>query len=146
MPAKSKAQLRFLFAAEARGELPKGTAREWAHATPNIKKLPERLHKPKKDSDKDRKKSREKAARLMKMASVALSLRKQTLLAKQAMVAARLIESGVHPLASLSRAGFTGDSVIKMASAARLMPLIDVRRGPQYLLLSGLKELLSSSM
>lgn len=36
-----------MFAAEARGELPKGTAREWAHATPDIKKLPERVRKKK---------------------------------------------------------------------------------------------------
>lgn len=43
MPFKSKAQQRWMFAAESRGELPKGTAREWAHHTPNIKKLPERI-------------------------------------------------------------------------------------------------------
>lgn len=42
MPFKSKAQQRFMFAAEARGELPKGKALEWAHETKNIKKLPER--------------------------------------------------------------------------------------------------------
>lgn len=41
MPFKSKAQQRFMFAAEARGELPKGKALEWAHETKNIKKLPE---------------------------------------------------------------------------------------------------------
>ena len=42
MPFKSKAQQRFMFAAESRGELPKGKALEWAHETKNIKKLPER--------------------------------------------------------------------------------------------------------
>jgi hypothetical protein len=41
MPFKSKAQQRFMFAAEARGELPKGKALEWAHETKNIKNLPE---------------------------------------------------------------------------------------------------------
>lgn len=47
MPFKSKAQQRWMFAAEARGELPKGTAREWADHTPNIKDLPERIKKKK---------------------------------------------------------------------------------------------------
>jgi hypothetical protein len=42
MPFKSKAQQRYMFAAEARGELPKGTAERWAHETPDIKKLPEK--------------------------------------------------------------------------------------------------------
>lgn len=45
MPFRSKAQQRFMFAAEARGEIPKGTAKRWAEETPNIKKLPERVHK-----------------------------------------------------------------------------------------------------
>jgi len=42
VPFKSKAQQRFMFAAEARGELPKGKALEWAHETKNIKKLLEK--------------------------------------------------------------------------------------------------------
>ena len=42
MPFKSKAQQRFMFAAEDRGEVPKGTAKRWAHETPNIKRLPEK--------------------------------------------------------------------------------------------------------
>jgi hypothetical protein len=42
MPFKSKAQQRFMFAAEERGEIPKGTAKRWADHTPNIKKLPEK--------------------------------------------------------------------------------------------------------
>jgi len=41
MPFKSKAQQRWMFAAEERGEVPKGTAKRWADHTPNIKKLPE---------------------------------------------------------------------------------------------------------
>jgi hypothetical protein len=45
MPFKSKAQQRFMFAAEERGDIPKGTSMEWAHKTPSIKKLPERKHK-----------------------------------------------------------------------------------------------------
>lgn len=42
MPFKSKAQQRFMFAAESRGDVPKGTARRWAHETKNIKSLPEK--------------------------------------------------------------------------------------------------------
>ena len=34
-----------MFAAESRGEVPKGTARRWAHETPNIKRLPDKKHK-----------------------------------------------------------------------------------------------------
>jgi hypothetical protein len=45
MPFKSKAQEKFMFAAEKRGDVKKGTAEEWAHATPNIKKLPEHVKK-----------------------------------------------------------------------------------------------------
>ncbi len=43
MPLKSKAQQRFLFAAEARGEIPKGTAKKFVKETPKSKlaKLPE---------------------------------------------------------------------------------------------------------
>jgi hypothetical protein len=51
MPYKSKAQQRFMFAAEERGDVPKGTAREWAHKTPNIKKLPEKVKHKKTASD-----------------------------------------------------------------------------------------------
>ncbi len=47
MPFKSKAQQRLMFAKEARGKLPKGTAEEWAHETKNIKKLPEKVKKKK---------------------------------------------------------------------------------------------------
>jgi hypothetical protein len=45
MPFKSKAQQRFMFAAEDRGDLPKGTAKGWAEHTPSIKKLPEHAKK-----------------------------------------------------------------------------------------------------
>ena len=45
MPFKSKAQQRFMFAAEERGDVPKGIAEEWAHKTKNIKKLPEHKKK-----------------------------------------------------------------------------------------------------
>jgi hypothetical protein len=48
MPYKSKAQQRLFFAKEARGELPKGTAKKWAHETKNIKALPNRKKKRKK--------------------------------------------------------------------------------------------------
>ena len=42
MPFKSKAQARWMFAAEKRGEVKKGTAKRWAHHTKNMKRLPER--------------------------------------------------------------------------------------------------------
>ena len=45
MPFKSKSQQRLFFAKEARHELPKGTAKRWAHETKNIKRLPERKKK-----------------------------------------------------------------------------------------------------
>ena len=48
MPFKSKAQQRFMFAAESRGDVPKGTARRWAHHTKSIKSLPEHAKKKKK--------------------------------------------------------------------------------------------------
>jgi len=48
MPFKSKSQQRWMFAAESRGEVPKGTAQEWAHATKSIKALPEHIKKQKK--------------------------------------------------------------------------------------------------
>lgn len=45
MPLKSKAQQRYMFWAESKGKLPKGTALEWAHHTPDIKALPEHVKK-----------------------------------------------------------------------------------------------------
>lgn len=42
MPFESKAQRRFFYAAESRGELPRGTAARWEKETPKGKKLPER--------------------------------------------------------------------------------------------------------
>jgi hypothetical protein len=45
MPFKSKDQQKFMFAAAERGEIPKKTVMEFAHATKNIKKLPEHIKK-----------------------------------------------------------------------------------------------------
>jgi hypothetical protein len=42
MPFTSKAQQGWMFAAQARGEVPKGTAERWARHTPGIKNLPEK--------------------------------------------------------------------------------------------------------
>jgi hypothetical protein len=42
---KSKAQQKWMFAAEKRGELPKGMAERWAKHTNNIKALPKRAKK-----------------------------------------------------------------------------------------------------
>jgi hypothetical protein len=58
MPYKSKSQQRKFFAMESRGDVPEGTARRWAHETPNIKRLPEKL------KDKKKKKKRSKKASL----------------------------------------------------------------------------------
>lgn len=43
MPFKSKAQQRYMFAAEDRGEVPSGTAKRWAKHTKNMKTLPEHV-------------------------------------------------------------------------------------------------------
>jgi hypothetical protein len=42
--------MRKFFAMEKRGEIAKGTAKEWADKTKNIKKLPERVGKKKRKS------------------------------------------------------------------------------------------------
>jgi hypothetical protein len=52
MPFKSKAQMRKFFAMEGRGELSKGTAKRWAHHTPDIKRLPNRKRKRSRDPNK----------------------------------------------------------------------------------------------
>lgn len=44
MPFKSKAQQRMMFHLQSAGKLKPGTAEEWAHATKNVKKLPEHVH------------------------------------------------------------------------------------------------------
>lgn len=48
MPFRSEAQRKWMFAAQSRGEVPKGTAERWAHHTPKGKKLPEHVKKHKK--------------------------------------------------------------------------------------------------
>jgi len=53
MPFKSEAQRKWMFAAEDRGEVPKGTAERWAKHTPNIKNLPEKVKKHEKKSSFD---------------------------------------------------------------------------------------------
>jgi len=45
MPFQSKAQQKWMFTAESRGEVPKGTAERWAKHTPDIKGLPARVKK-----------------------------------------------------------------------------------------------------
>lgn len=54
MPFKSKAQQRFMFAAEERGDIPRGTAERWALETGSgkMKKLPERAGDKKKPFNK----------------------------------------------------------------------------------------------
>lgn len=43
MPFKSKAQMRLIYAKEKAGELPKGTADQWAKETKDIDNLPEKV-------------------------------------------------------------------------------------------------------
>ena len=43
MPSKSKAQQRFMYAAEERGDVEEGTASRWSKETKDIKGLPERV-------------------------------------------------------------------------------------------------------
>jgi hypothetical protein len=45
MPFKSKSQARWMFSAEKRGDVKKGEAEKWAHETPNMKYLPEKVKK-----------------------------------------------------------------------------------------------------
>lgn len=52
MPLKSKSQLRKFGAMLSRGEISKAKFDEWAHATKNIKKLPEKVKKSKKRKGK----------------------------------------------------------------------------------------------
>jgi hypothetical protein len=61
MPFQSKAQQRYMFAAEGRGELPEGTADRWAKETPDMKRLPDR--KGKKKSKRKHKRSRRRSRR-----------------------------------------------------------------------------------
>lgn len=56
MPFKSKAQQKFMFAAQARGDVPKGTAEKFAAETKSIKKLPETVHRKKPNPGKRDKK------------------------------------------------------------------------------------------
>jgi hypothetical protein len=52
MPFKSESQRRYFHAAEARGDLPKGTASRWEHETKN-KKLPRHVRKHKRTRRRD---------------------------------------------------------------------------------------------
>lgn len=66
MPLKSKAQMRFLFAAQERGDVPKGTAEKFVAETPKskMKRLPEYVDKAaEKDGRNLRKLRRAKAKR-----------------------------------------------------------------------------------
>jgi len=45
MPIKSQAQRRWLYWAEKKGKMPKGTAKLWAEHTAKLKGLPERVKK-----------------------------------------------------------------------------------------------------
>ena len=45
MPFKSLSQLRWMFAAEKKGEVPKGTAKIWLKHTPKVSELVEKVKK-----------------------------------------------------------------------------------------------------
>ena len=61
MPFKSDSQRKWMFAAEGRGEVAKGTAKRWAKHTPNIKTLPEQVGQGTRKKRKKRKKRKEMA-------------------------------------------------------------------------------------
>lgn len=65
MPYKSKSQQRAFFAMEAKGELPKGTAKKWMAHTENFSELPDKV--------KAEKKAAFKVAFLTKLASLGLT-------------------------------------------------------------------------
>jgi hypothetical protein len=69
-PFKSDAQRRWMFAAEDRGEVPKGTADRWAKHTKNIKKLPEHVKKANIDYVKNFQKITEKILSLKENPSI----------------------------------------------------------------------------
>jgi hypothetical protein len=48
MPFKSRKQMKKFFVLEKEGKLSKGTAKQWADETPDIKKLPSKIKKTKK--------------------------------------------------------------------------------------------------
>jgi len=43
VPYQSKSQVRMMFAKAAAGEVKKGTAERWAHETPDMKHLPDKV-------------------------------------------------------------------------------------------------------
>ena len=61
MPFKSKAQQRWMFSAESRGEVKPGTAIRWAHETKDINKLPQKVSIQEYASEKLSKKKEAKA-------------------------------------------------------------------------------------
>lgn len=79
--------MRWMFAAESRNELPKGTARRWAHHTKDMKKLPERV-----DGGDDDEKKAFAAAFILKCAAAGL-----TTPAQVAAAARGLIKTAVGP-------------------------------------------------
>ena len=82
--------MRKFFAMEADGAIPKGTAKQWADETPNIKKLPERVKK----------------AMDMSFAKIALGLKKlppvpkALVEQKESMIAASMGLKGMSPIAA----------------------------------------------
>ena len=65
MPYKSRSQQRAFFAMEAKGELPKGTAKKWMKHTTNFNELPDKV--------KAEKKAAFKVAFLTKLATLGVS-------------------------------------------------------------------------
>ena len=97
MPFKSKAQRRFFYAAEDRGELPKGTANRWEKHTKK-KDLPERKRK------KTVKKSTIKAARDLTTAGRKRIKTKNFALPGKAKTKGQKAESGNYPIPDKSHA------------------------------------------
>ena len=129
MPFKSKAQQRFMFAAEERGDVPKGTAEEWAHKTKNIKKLPE--HK---------KKASEIAEQVMRKVAVSPQLASRAL--------SSATDRSVRTILGNSRAGLTQflqnlspDELLSIREmVATRAPRADALSGHSYLPAGGQKK------
>lgn len=104
MPFQSKSQQRYMFAAESRGDLPKGTARRWAHHTPDMKALPEKKDEKKAAMEREfgvKKTLNDNSPRMERRFAVKKTLNDN--LDKQAMFSAKQIEKIASTLRKLPR-------------------------------------------
>lgn len=77
MPFQSKAQMRWMYSAERRNELPRGTAARWSKETPSFSALPQYKRDPQAKTSQ-RAASRYRAKPLTKMSRRTVSARLST--------------------------------------------------------------------